>query len=799
MQTSVAALALAIGGFTTIVQQAHAAQGTWTAAPSETVNGGPAFGLWLLTDGSVLSHSDALNHWCKLVPDANGSYANGTWVQLANSAYARGGATEHVLKDGRFLEAGGEYIYAWPSGGSSADQNTVEIYDPAANTWTLKAPSLAGIIADTSSATLSDGTLFYTYYGNSNNTQIYNPVTNTWTAKAAKPNNGMGWVGGVEESMADLQNGGVLAISEQTSAVYSPVSNVWTNTGAIPFSTSSWGDIGGVSLLFDGRVLALGIGVTGLYTPGSTATSPGTWANGPAIPHGNDFEDEYCVTEPNGKVMFVSYPAGGSPNSIAEFDPTTNTITEITPPPDTVGPYPVSYCNLPNGQVMVCCGGQDWLYTPNGAPSDSWRPAITSVAFNSGTTYTLTGTQLSGLISGADEGDDMTMAENYPIVSLTNSTGKVWYCKSFNFSTMMPQAGSGTQTCQFTTPAGLASGTYSLYVSSVGVKSKTAFSFTTGSSSSADYTLSASPSSLSVTRGANGTSTITVAPTGGFTGSVAFSASGLPSGVTAAFSPTSSTTSSTLTLTASSTATTGTSTVTITGASGSISHTTTISLTVNASGSSPTPVAFWAFDESSGTSAADSSGNGHTGTVTGGTWTTASKAGTHALSLTGAGYSQATGAVVNTAASFTAACWVKLNNTSGYQTFMSIDGTNVSAFYLQYNAGNSRISFNRLASDSVSAASTLAAASAAPATATWYHVVGVYDATAHTIALYINGTLQQSVSFTSAWQGTGSTVVGRGKFSGSSVDFVNGIVDNARLYNTALTAAQISTLYSSGG
>lgn len=115
------------------------------------MNGGPAFGLWLLTDGTVLSHSDALNHWCKLTPDANGSYANGAWNQLANSAYARGGATDHVLKDGRFLEAGGEYIYAWPSGGSSADQNTIEIYDPVANTWTLKAPGLAGIISDTSS------------------------------------------------------------------------------------------------------------------------------------------------------------------------------------------------------------------------------------------------------------------------------------------------------------------------------------------------------------------------------------------------------------------------------------------------------------------------------------------------------------------------------------------------------------------------------------------------------------------------------------------------------------------------
>lgn len=97
-----------------------------------------------------------------------------------------------------------------------------------------------------------------------------------------------------------------------------------------------------------------------------------------------------------------------------------------------------------------------------------------------------------------------------------------------------------------------------------------------------DYSLSASPSSLSIVQGANGTSTVTVAPSGGFTGSVSLAASGLPSGVTASFSPASATTTSTLTLTASSTATVGSSTVTITGTSGSLIHTTTVALTVTA-------------------------------------------------------------------------------------------------------------------------------------------------------------------------------------------------------------------------
>jgi len=100
-------------------------------------------------------------------------------------------------------------------------------------------------------------------------------------------------------------------------------------------------------------------------------------------------------------------------------------------------------------------------------------------------------------------------------------------------------------------------------------------------SSTPSFTLSDSPSSLTITQGSSGTSTITVTDIGGFTGSVTLAASGLPSGVTAAFSTNPTTGTSVLTLTASSTATTGSATVTITGTSGSLTATTTLALTVN--------------------------------------------------------------------------------------------------------------------------------------------------------------------------------------------------------------------------
>ncbi len=108
-----------------------------------------------------------------------------------------------------------------------------------------------------------------------------------------------------------------------------------------------------------------------------------------------------------------------------------------------------------------------------------------------------------------------------------------------------------------------------------------------GGPATPDFSLSASPNSLSVVQGLSGTSTITVNPLNGFTGSVSLSASGLPAGVTATFNPSSTTGTSTLTLTASNTAAVGTVTVTITGTSGTLTHTTTLSLTVTSNAPAP--------------------------------------------------------------------------------------------------------------------------------------------------------------------------------------------------------------------
>jgi len=95
-----------------------------------------------------------------------------------------------------------------------------------------------------------------------------------------------------------------------------------------------------------------------------------------------------------------------------------------------------------------------------------------------------------------------------------------------------------------------------------------------------DFLLSTSASSLSFTQGQSGATAISVFPRNGFTGSVSMTASGLPAGVTASFSPVGTAGGSTMTLTAASSANPTSSTVTVTGVSGNLSHSVTVALSV---------------------------------------------------------------------------------------------------------------------------------------------------------------------------------------------------------------------------
>src|SRR5712691_5682501 len=98
-----------------------------------------------------------------------------------------------------------------------------------------------------------------------------------------------------------------------------------------------------------------------------------------------------------------------------------------------------------------------------------------------------------------------------------------------------------------------------------------------------DFSLSASPLSVSFAAGQSGTSTISLVNTGGFTGTVSLTTAVLPSGLTASCAPSSISGSQTSLCTFSS-STPGGYLVTVTGTSGSLVHIATVTVTVTAAG-----------------------------------------------------------------------------------------------------------------------------------------------------------------------------------------------------------------------
>jgi uncharacterized membrane protein len=150
--------------------------------------------------------------------------------------------------------------------------------------------------------------------------------------------------------------------------------------------------------------------------------------------------------------------------------------------------------------------------------------------------------------------------------------------------------GSGSSTLTLSASSTATTGTVNVTVTASGgsVTHTATIALTVNAAATPDFTVSAAPSSLTVTQGSSGSSTISTTVSGGFNAAVSLSASGLPTGVTATFSPASiaapGSGSSTLTLSASTTATTGTVNVTVTASGGTTTHTATVTLTVSAAG-----------------------------------------------------------------------------------------------------------------------------------------------------------------------------------------------------------------------
>lgn len=142
---------------------------------------------------------------------------------------------------------------------------------------------------------------------------------------------------------------------------------------------------------------------------------------------------------------------------------------------------------------------------------------------------------------------------------------------------------AGDSTLSISTSTSTPAGTYTVTVSgtSGGTVKTTSISLTVNPLPS--FTISVSPSSVTVKRGSTASYTVTVTAAGGFTGTVSLTVSNLPADSTASFTPLTITGSGTSTLSIATTARTprGTRTLTITGASGSMVKSTTASLRVN--------------------------------------------------------------------------------------------------------------------------------------------------------------------------------------------------------------------------
>jgi hypothetical protein len=136
--------------------------------------------------------------------------------------------------------------------------------------------------------------------------------------------------------------------------------------------------------------------------------------------------------------------------------------------------WETTFLMLPNGQVLFAqrYSSQLWVYTPGGSPKAAWRPKITSVAKNADGSYLLSGTQLNGISEGASFGDDAEMSTNYPIVRLKGSAGRVFYARSYDWSSTDVATGSTPETTDLQLPSNLPSGSYKLTVIANGISSR---------------------------------------------------------------------------------------------------------------------------------------------------------------------------------------------------------------------------------------------------------------------------------------------------------------------------------------
>jgi len=201
----------------------------------------------------------------------------------------------------------------------------------------------------------------------------------------------------------------------------------------------------------------------------------------------------------------------------------------------------------------------------------------------------------------------------------------------------------------------------------------------------------------------------------------------------------------------------------------------------------PGPVAAYSFNEGSGTVAADTSGNGNAGTLGGPSWAGAGRFGT-ALSFDGVN----DWVTVNDAVSLdltnamTVEGWVfPLALKGSWKAVMVKEGAGTLAYGLYANASanrpSGRIVVNGVSSDARGSGSLVLNA--------WSHVAATYNGS--TLRLYVNGTEVGNRTVSGSMSPTTSPL----RIGGNSLaqEWFNGLIDEVRVYNRALTQPQIQS------
>ena len=205
-------------------------------------------------------------------------------------------------------------------------------------------------------------------------------------------------------------------------------------------------------------------------------------------------------------------------------------------------------------------------------------------------------------------------------------------------------------------------------------------------------------------------------------------------------------------------------------------------------------VAAYAFDEASGTATADATGNGNTGTLNGATRTGAGKFG-GAVAVNGneAFVDLGDGPTLQLTSSMTISAWIRAaafpaddaavvskrgGNELGFQLDTTVDtGRRTIGFKLTNAAGGNMFRYG---------GTTLLANQ-------WYHISGVYNAAAGTLDVYLNGVLDNGtlLGTVTSTQQNSPLNVNLGRRPGAAGFSFNGILDEVRIYNRALSPAEL--------